>query len=417
MSLQADYLIPINFGLSEERKMMIDMLKKFKEKECPKDKIGEWDEEQHFPVDVWKKLGNEGILGACFPEEYGGTGGNIIDETLITEEISNSFSAMGLAYLTGVCFGGMSILHYGTEEQKQKYLPPLIAGDTNFCLSLTEPGGGTDILGALKSRAVEQPDGSFICNGTKIYTTGMHVADTIVLIVRTDDVEGKPAKGLTIFLVDRENPGKQDTDGRLLNQKFCKGVSYNKILKLGSHILASFEVAYEDVKLTKEQILGKRGSGWYDLLATLNNERIVCAAICVGLAQGCLEEANQYAMEREAFGKPIGQFQAIQHQLADMATEIELSRLITYKAAWMQASNPTDMANGVIASMAKMYTSDAAFRCTDRAMRILAGAGFTMEYHIQRYYRDIRQLVFAPITNEMSRSFIGQVMLGQKKSY
>jgi len=413
----ADLMIPINFGLSDERKMMLDMLKKFKEKECPKSKIAEWDEEQHFPVDVWKKLGNEGVLGACFPEEYGGTGGNIIDETLITEEISNSFSAMGLAYLTGVCFGGMSILHYGSEQQKKKYLPKLIAGDTNFCLSLTEPGGGTDILGALKSRAVEQPDGTFICNGAKIYTTGMHVADTVVLIVRTDDIPGKPARGLTIFLVDRDNIGKQETDGRLLNQKFCKGITYHKIMKLGSHILASFEVAYEDVKLTSEQIIGKRGNGWYDLLATLNNERIICAAICVGLAQGTLEESNQYAMEREAFGKPIGQFQAIQHQLADMATEIELSRLITYKAAWLQANSPTDPSVGVIASMAKMYASDAAFRCTDRAMRILAGAGFTMEYHIQRYYRDIRQLVFAPITNEMCKSFIGQVMLGQKKSY
>ncbi|MCP4715264.1 MAG: acyl-CoA/acyl-ACP dehydrogenase [Deltaproteobacteria bacterium] len=417
MSVQADYLIPIDFGLSEERKMMIDMLKKFKEKECPKEKIGEWDEANHFPVDVWKKLGNEGILGACFPEEYGGTGGNIVDETLITEEISNSFSAMGLAYLTGVCFGGMSILHYGTDEQKNNYLPKLIAGDWNFALSLTEPGGGTDILGALKSRAVEQPDGSYIANGNKIFTTGLHAANTIVFIARTDDVEGKPARGLSMFLIDRDNPGQQEIDGDLLKQQFCDGLSYNKIKKLGSHILASFEVAYEDVKISKEALLGERGKGWYSLVSTLNNERIVCAAICVGLAQGCLEEANQYAIEREAFGKPIGQFQAIQHQLADMATEIELSRLITYKAAWMQANNPTDPSVGVIASMAKMYTSDAAFRCTDRAMRILAGYGFTMEYHIQRYYRDIRQLVFAPITNEMSRSFIGQVMLGQKKSY
>jgi acyl-CoA dehydrogenase len=199
-----------------------------------------------------------------------------------------------------------------------------------------------------------------------------------------------------------------------MNQKFRQGVTYNKIKKLGSHILASFEVSYEDCKLTKEDILGERGKGWYHLLSTLNNERIVCAGICVGVAQACLEEANQYAKERVAFGKPIGQFQAVQHQLADMATEIELARLITYKAAWMQSQG---MECGVEASMAKMYASDAAFRCTDRAMRILAGYGFTMEYHIQRYYRDIRQLVFAPITNEMCRNYIGQAMLGQNKSY
>jgi acyl-CoA dehydrogenase len=230
-------------------------------------------------------------------------------------------------------------------------------------------------------------------------------------------MEGKHARGMTIFLIDRDNPGKQEIDGDLLNQKFCDGVTYHKIKKVGSHILASFEVAFEDVKLTKEQMLGDRGKGFYNLLATLNNERIVCAAICVGLAQGCLEEANQYAKEREAFGKPIGQFQTIQHYLADMATEIELSRLITYKAAWLQANNPTDPSVGVIASMAKMYASEAAFRCTDKAMRILAGYGFTMEYHIQRYYRDIRQLVFAPITNELCKCYIGQVMLGQNKCY
>jgi acyl-CoA dehydrogenase len=222
---------------------------------------------------------------------------------------------------------------------------------------------------------------------------------------------------MSVFLIDRDNIDQQETDGDLLNQKFSQGITYHKIKKLGSHILASFEVAFEDVKLTQDQMLGDRGKGFYNLLTTLNNERIVCSAICMGLAQGCLEEANQYALEREAFGKPIGQFQAIQHQLVEMATEIELSRLITYKAAWLQANNPTDPSVGVIASMAKMYTSDAAFRCTDKAMRILAGYGFTMEYHIQRYYRDIRQLVFAPITNEMSKNFIGQVMLGQKRSY
>ena len=222
---------------------------------------------------------------------------------------------------------------------------------------------------------------------------------------------------MSVFLIDRDNIDQQETDGDLMNQPFSQGITYNKIKKLGSHILASFEVAFEDVKLTQDQMLGDRGKGFYNLLTTLNNERIVCSAICMGLAQGCLEEANQYALEREAFGKPIGQFQAIQHQLVEMATEIELSRLITYKAAWLQANNPTDPSVGVIASMAKMYTSDAAFRCTDKAMRILAGYGFTMEYHIQRYYRDIRQLVFAPITNEMSRNFIGQVMLGQKRSY
>jgi len=299
------------------------MLKKFKEKECPKDKIGEWDEENHFPVDVWKKLGQEGILGACFPEEFGGIGGNIVDETLITEEISNSFSAMGLAYLTGVCFGGMSILHYGTEEQKQKYLPKLIAGDWNFALSLTEPGGGTDVLGALKARAVEQPDGSYLGNGSKIFTTGLHVANTDIYICRTDDVEGKPARGMSVFLIDRDNIDQQETDGDLLNQKFSQGITYHKIKKLGSHILASFEVAFEDVKLSQDQMLGDRGKGFYNLLTTLNNERIVCSATCM-------------AWLRDVLKKQISMPLSVKHLVNRLASfrQFSISLLI-----WLQRSS------------------------------------------------------------------------------
>jgi acyl-CoA dehydrogenase len=390
----------LDFELTEEQKMIVETVRKFKEKECPKEKVREWDKTETFPTHVWKRLGEIGLLGAAFPEQYGGTGGGIIEETLITEELSYGFSDLGLTYLLGVCFGGISILEQGNEEQKKKYLPPLIAGNTNFCLSLTEPGGGTDILGALKSRAKQDGD-YFILNGTKIFTTGAHVADTIVGVFRTDDSPDKPARGLTIFLIDKKSPG----------------ITCNKIEKLGSHILSSFEVVYEDVKVHKSQILGERGKGWYQIIATLNNERIVCAAICLGLARAALDDAVQYAKEREAFGKPIGQYQAIQHPLAESATELEAARLITYKAAWMQSKDPQSTQTGVIATMAKYYASEIAQKATDRGMRVLAGYGFTEEYDMQRYFRNIRQLIFAPITNEMSKNFLGQVMLGLPKSY
>jgi acyl-CoA dehydrogenase len=252
----------------------------------------------------------------------------------------------------------------------------------------------------LKSRAKQDGD-YFILNGTKIFTTGAHVADTIVGVFRTDDSPDKPARGLTIFLIDKKSPG----------------ITCNKIEKLGSHILSSFEVVYEDVKVHKSQILGERGKGWYQIIATLNNERIVCAAICLGLARAALDDAVQYAKEREAFGKPIGQYQAIQHPLAESATELEAARLITYKAAWMQSKNPQSTQTGVIATMAKYYASEIAQKATDRGMRVLAGYGFTEEYDMQRYFRNIRQLIFAPITNEMSKNFLGQVMLGLPKSY
>jgi len=390
----------LDFELTDEQKMIMETVKKFKEKECPKEKIREWDKTETFPSHVWKKLGEIGILGAAFPEQYGGTGGSIIEEMLITEELSYGFSDLGLTYLLGVCFGGISILEQGNDAQKEKYLPPLISGDTNFCLSLTEPGGGTDILGALKSKAVEDGD-HFILNGAKIFTTGIHVANTIVGVFRTDESPEKPARGLTIFLIDKDAPG----------------VSFNKIDKLGSHILSSFEVVYEDVKVHKDQILGQRGKGWYQIVGTLNNERIVCAAISLGLAKAALDDAAQYANEREAFGKPIGQFQAIQHMLAETAMDLEAARLITYKAAWMQSKDPQNIQTGVICTMAKYLAAEVSQKATDRGMRVLAGYGFTEEYDMQRYFRNCRQLIFAPITKEMSKNFIGQVMLGLPKSY
>ena len=166
--------------------------------------------------------------------------------------------------------------------------------------------------------------------------------------------------------------------------------------------------------MPKSSVVGTEGRGWHAIIDTLNNERIFVAAVCVGLGQGALDDAVQYAKERSAFGKPIGQFQAVQHPLADCLTEIELARLMTYKASWMQDQGQDC---SLPASMAKYFASEAAFRTTDRGMRVLAGYGFAMEYHMQRYYRDIRQLIFAPITNEMGKNYIAQVGLGLPKSY
>jgi acyl-CoA dehydrogenase len=394
----------MDFGLTEEQTMILETIRKFKDKECPKEKIAEWDNAGvDFPAELWKKLGDIGILGLGFPEQYGGTPGGMLDEALIAEELSYGFNDLALAYLLGVSFGGYSILHQGNDEQKEKFLPPLIKGETNFALGLTEPGGGLDILNALKTKAKEDGD-HFIINGTKIFTTGMHVADTIVLVTRTDDVPEKPTRGLTIFLVDKNAPG----------------ITYNKLEKLGSHTMGTYEVSYEDVKVHKSQILGTRGKGWGQILGTLNNERIIVAAECCGIARCAFDEALQYAKEREAFGKPIGSHMAIQHYLAEMATEIETARLLTYKAAWLVDTAKTKeelMAAGGAATMCKYWASDVGQRVTDKGMRILAGYGFMMEYNMQRYFRNIRQLIFAPITNEMAKNVIGQLMLGLGKAY
>ncbi len=387
----------MDFEFSDEQKMLRDTVRKFVEKEMPKEKIRYWDNEGISPVDLWQKVAEVGFLGASIDQEYGGSGGGIIEETIICEELSRRNSSIGMMYQMAVCFGALSVERHGTEQQKEFFLPNIIKGEANFALSLTEPYGGTDILGTMRAKAVEEGD-FYVINGTKMFTTGANIATHLIAVARTDRNPEKKSFGLTIFLAPKETPG----------------ITLNKIEKLGSRILPSFEVLWEDVKVSKDTMLGERGKGWYTFLDTLNNERITIAAVCVGLGQGAFEDANQYAKERIAFEKPIGQFQAIQHYLADTLVEIELARLITYKAAWMQSQGKEC---AVEAAMCKYYASEAAFRATDRGMRIMAGYGFTMEYDMQRYYRDIRQLIFAPITNEMNRNFIGQVGCGLPRSY
>ena len=387
----------MNFDFTDEQKMLRDTVRKFVDREMPVEKIRQWDKAEVTPVDLYKKFAAAGFLGASIEPKYGGSGGGIIEETVILEEVSRRNSSIGMMFQMAVSFGGLTIERRGTEQQKEYFLPRIVKGEANFALSLTEPYGGTDILGTMRAKAV--PDGDFyVINGTKMFTTGANVATHIFAVARTDSKPEKKAFGLTIFLIPKETVG----------------VTFNKVEKLGSKILPSFEVVYDNARVSKDTLIGDRGQGWYAFLDTLNNERIAIAAICVGLGQGAFETANQYAKERVAFGKVIGQFQAIQHYLADTLLEMELARLITYKGAWMQAEG-LDCA--VEAAMCKYYASEAAFRATDRGMRIMAGYGFTMEYDMQRYYRDIRQFIFAPITNEMNRNFIGQVGCGLPRSY
>ncbi|MFH1091269.1 MAG: acyl-CoA dehydrogenase family protein [Pseudomonadota bacterium] len=386
----------MNFEFTDEQKMLRETVRKFVDREMPVEKVREWDNKEITPPDLYKKMAEVGFLGSSIPEEYGGSGGGVIEEAIITEELSVRSSSCAMLYGLAVCFGALTIERQGTKEQKDYFLPRIIKGDVNFALSLTEPYGGTDILGTMRSKA-EQDGDFYVINGTKVFTTGASVATHLFVVVRTDRTE-KKSFGLTIFLTPKETPG----------------ITLNKIEKLGSKIMPSFEVIYDNVRVPKDIMIGGRGTGWYTFLDTLNNERINIGATCVGIGQGAFEIANQYAKERIAFERPIGQFQAVQHQLADTMLEIELARLITYKAAWMQSQG---MNCAVEASMSKYYASEAAFRATDRGMRIMAGFGFTMEYDMQRYYRDIRQFIFAPITNEMNRNFIGQVGCGLPKSY
>lgn len=387
----------MNFDFSEDQLALRDLVRKFVEREMPKDAVADWDAKGAFPPDLLDKMAAVGLLGASVPEDYGGTGGGVMEETIVLEELARHSSTVALAYGLDISFGAVTLERHGNAAQKAEFLPKIAAGEVHFALSMTEPDGGTDILGAMKTKAVAEGD-DFVINGAKIWTTGLNIASWLFVVARTSRDPDRLSQGLTVFLIPKNTPG----------------ITYRKIEKLGSKFLHSYEVSYQDVRVPKSAIIGTLGRGWHAIIDTLNNERIFVAAVCVGLGQGALDDAAQYAKERTAFGKPIGQYQAVQHPLADSLTEIELARLMTYKASWMQ-DNGQDCS--LPASMAKYFASEAAFRTTDRGMRVLAGYGFAMEYHMQRYYRDIRQLIFAPITNEMGKNYIAQVGLGLPKSY
>lgn len=387
----------MNFEFTEDQKALQDLTRRFVEREMPKEAVAAWDKEGEFPPSLLDRMAEIGLMGASIPEEYGGSGGGVMEETIVLEELARHSSTVALAYGLDVSFGAVTIERHGSEEHRREFLPRIASGEVHFALSLTEPDGGTDILGAMKTVAVEDGD-HYVINGAKVFTTGINIASWLFVVARTSRDPDKPSRGLTVFLVHKDTPG----------------ISWKKIEKLGSRFLHSYEVVYQNVRVHKSSIIGAEGRGWHAILDTLNNERIFIAATCIGLGQGALDDAVRYAQERKAYDRPIGQFQAVQHPLADSLTEIEMARLMTYKAAWMQDRGEDC---SLPASMAKYYASEVAFRTTDRGMRVLAGYGFTMEYHMQRYYRDIRQLIFAPITNEMSRNFIAQVGCGLPRSY
>ena len=386
----------MDFEFNEERKMMIATLEKFIQKECSPEFARAIDESEEFPHDLYRKMANLGFMAMPFPDKYGGMNGNIIDEVLIIEYLSKASAAIGLTYFLSTCFGGKSIEFFGTEEQRHYFLPKLFSGEMLFALALTEPGGGTDILGSIKTTAVK--DGNqYIINGQKTFITGAHVADYLVTVVKTGKDKGKKSGGLSTLLVDAKSPG----------------ISMRRLHKLGIKATGTSEIFFTDVVVPADALMGVEHKGWSQVVNTLNNERVALAALSVGVGQAALETALEYSKVREAFSRPIGGFQSIQNYLAEMATEVEMARLLTYKAAWLQSQGVKCAKE---TAMAKLAASEIGFRAAVKGMRIMAGYGYMMEYDMQRYFRDAELFLFAPITNEMAKNFIA-MELGLPRSY
>lgn len=386
----------MDFSFSEEQELIRANAQKFCEKELNREFVRWMDENCNFiPEALWAKMAELGHFGINVPQEYGGLGLGMVDAMIMLEELSIASVSVALCVGAAVGFGSKMISALGTREQKARYLPKLAQGELKFALGLTEPGGGTDILGAIQTKAEDKGD-HWLLNGRKMFISCAHVADYIITIAITNP-EVKRHKGLSIFLAPRPS----------------QGLETRLIAKLGCHACGTNEVYYDDVRIPKENLLGTLHNGWNELLLTLNPERIATAMMSLGLATAAFRDAIEYAKVRMAFGKPIASFQILQHYLADIAIEIEAARNLIYKCAWLaDAGQPMHLE----ASMAKVIAGRASEKAAIWGMEILGGYGYTMEYDMQRYFRDYKQMVFSPISDEMAKNMIMQFM-GLPKSW
>ena len=384
------------FDFSEEHQLFRETMRDIVQRDFPKEWCRTTEAQKEYPYELWDRLTANGLHGIGVPEEYGGQGGGIIEQMIVAEELSRTLA--GLVWAWGVtAFAGVKAVgHYGTEEQKQRILPDLCAGKIRFAIALTEPDGGTDVLGSMRTTA-ERTDDGWVINGAKIWSTMAHVADMLLLVARTSSNPEKPSRGLTVFVCDAKS----------------SGITATTIPKIGMRSLGSCEVQFENVVIPDENVLGEIDRGWSLLAETLNSERIMVGANCCGALAGILEDTLAYAQERIAFGKPIGQFQAIQHMIADTYMGLQVARLATYRAARLQAQG---LPNGVESTAAKIIASEACFAAADRGMQVLGGYAYAEEYDMQRYWRDMRLYRIAPITNEMGRNFIAE-SLGLPRSF
>ena len=385
----------MHFDLTPEQQALRHAAREFMRRECPPEVTRQAIAEGRHSDKLWRRMAELGWLGVAIDERYGGSGGDILDMAILMEELSRGEPAIG-PYFNTVCFGGKSIGFFGNGAQKEFFLPRITRGDCVFALSITEPGGGTDVLGAMQTRAERNGDG-WVLNGAKMFTSAAQRADYLLVVARTERRVAKPAQGITLFIVPKGSPG----------------VTIRKIDTIVP-IEDTNAVFYDGVRLPADAVLGEEGRGFYQLLATLNNERILGGAAALGCGVAAYEAALAYARQRTAFGKIIGQLQAIQHYLADMATELDAARLMVHRAAWLQ-SQGRDC--GAEATMAKMYAADVAVRACDRAIQIHGGMGLTNEVEVSRYWRLARLWQIGPITNEQCRNTIAQLRCELPRSY
>ena len=374
--------------LTENQTLIRDTIRDFAQKKI-KPKVMEWDEAQHFPTDLFRELGELGFMGILFPEEYGGSGLGYVEFVIIIEELGivDPSIALSVAAHNGLCTN--HIFRFGNEDQRKKYLPNLVSGKFVGAWGLTESASGSDAAG-LKSVA-EKKGNKYILNGNKTFTTHGASGKTIVVMAITDKEAGK--KGISAFILEQGMPG------------LIVGKKENK---LGMRASETVQLTFENCEVPVENLLGQEGMGFINAMQILEGGRVSIAAVSLGLAQGCLNESLKYSKERHQFGKPLSAFQATQFKLADMKTNIEAARLLTMRAAKMKDDGLPNIRE---AAMAKLFASEIAEKAASEAVQIHGGYGFTKDYPVEKYFRDVKLLTIGEGTSEIQRIVIAREIL------
>jgi hypothetical protein len=381
----------MDFSYTENQKMIAEIVRNFLAREYPPSRMMQDDEEQKFPYDVVMKAGELGLLGIIFPNEIGGAGFGYLEYIVAIEELAKYDPSLALTIAAHNSLGTNHIYQFGSEEQKRKYVPSLASGKKLAAWGLTEPNSGSDAASMLTT-AVRDGD-HWVLNGTKNFITNSHSAEVAVVMAITDREKGH--HGISAFIIEKGTPG------------FSASKKENK---LGMRASETGQLVMDNCRIPYENLIGELNEGFKQAMQILDGGRISIAALSVGLAQGALDACIRYARERKQFGKPIGEFQAIQFKLADMATEIQAARLLTMKAASLKDEGKN---TNMESAQAKLFASETAVRVTSEAVQIFGGYGFIKEYPVEKYYRDVKLCTIGEGTSEIQRIVIARNLARQ----
>lgn len=378
----------MDFSFTDEQVMLRETVRKLMDEHAPIKYLRRLDREQTYPSELDEEWVKAGFLSIPFPEAYGGLGGSVLDVVIIAEELSRRSADLVMAY-AGSVFCGLNILRKGSEEQKRHWLPKLLSGDSKMSISISEPDAGSDV-GAIRTTAHRDGD-NWIINGQKLWATGAAAKNNVINVYVKTDSNARYQEGMSLFLVDNDTPG----------------VKMRKLDMLGRRCVGTYEVFLNDVRVPADRLVGGENKGWDVVLSGLQVERVTAAATACGGAQAVVDLALQYAKDRKQFGRPIGTFQAIAHMLADMQTEVEAARTLMWRAAWMVASGQKALRE---ITMAKLLASETYVKVASMGMQVLGGYGYSMEFDMQRYFRDSRAATIAGGSSQMQRNLLAGLM-------